>query len=103
MTSAFANQQPSQQSTTCRHPGENHACSSHLLHVIAQIMDDLPLAQKQAVFLTMCKGLAHREIAQRTRMPLRTIKTLINAGTRIRATISTPTGREARAANLKAA
>ena len=104
MISASVTQQPSQQSIVRNPSVENKACTSDVMHVIAQVMDELPLKQKQAVFLTMFKGLTHREIAQRTRIPIATVKTRIAAGTReIRAAISARAQREECTAELKAA
>ena len=86
------------------HSVENDACSSDLLHVISQIMDELPPAQKQAVFFTMFKGLTQREIARETRTPLGTIKTRIELGLRkIRSAMIARGSKQEWMANLEAA
>ena len=61
----ISNQQLSRQAAGIRHSDKNDACKSDLLHVIAQITDNLPAAEKQAVFLTMFKGLTHCDHARR--------------------------------------
>jgi DNA-directed RNA polymerase specialized sigma24 family protein len=101
MISAFPNQQFSPQ---CQNPVKNAACSSHLLHVIAQITDDLSKAEKQSVFLAMLKGLTRRELAPPTRFPLGTNKARSEVGTRkIRKSVSANGRQEEGAASLKAA
>jgi hypothetical protein len=90
MISAFPNQQLSPQ--------------SDLLHVIAQITDDLPNAEKQAVFLAMFKGLTRRVFAPPTRFPLGTNKARSGVRTRkIRKPVSANSPQAEGAATLKAA
>ena len=105
MISASVTQQPSQPFIPRKNPSvANKAWTSDLMHVIAQVIEELPLEQKKAVFLTMFKGLTHREIAQRTRIPIATVKACIAAGTReIRAAISARTQNEECATGLQAA
>jgi len=50
--------------------------------IIGRLMDKLPDAQKEAVYLAFYKGLTQREIAKVTGKPLGTIKTRLELGLR---------------------
>ncbi len=49
-------------------------------HILATILDSLPVAQKDAVELAYYKGMSQREIATHTHIPLGTIKTRLELG-----------------------
>lgn len=56
--------------------------SSDIRRILAEIMETLPPAQKEAVEMAFYKGMSQREIASRTNIPLGTIKTRLELGVR---------------------
>ena len=64
------------------HTAEADVCSSELRQIFAQVMDELPEAQREALSLNIYKGLSQREIAAKTGIPLGTIKTRLELAIR---------------------
>jgi RNA polymerase sigma-70 factor (ECF subfamily) len=56
--------------------------SADLRHILGNILETLPVAQKTAVELAFYKGMSQREIASFTKIPLGTIKTRLELGVR---------------------
>lgn len=57
----------------------------------ARALEQLPPAQRQVLVLTACHGLSHEEVAERTRMPLGTVKAHARRGLiRIREVLAEP-------------
>jgi RNA polymerase sigma-70 factor (ECF subfamily) len=56
--------------------------SSDIRHILANILETLPPAQKAAVELAFYRGMSQREIATYTGIPLGTIKTRLELGVR---------------------
>ncbi len=56
--------------------------AADIRHILADILETLPPAQKAAVELAFYKGMSQREIASHTNIPLGTIKTRLELGVR---------------------
>lgn len=64
------------------HTVENKACTADFLHMVVEIMDDLPPKQREVIHYVVFEGLTQREVARLTCAPLGTTKTRIELGLR---------------------
>ena len=72
-----------------------NASSHELREIFSKVIDELPDAQKEALFYNVYKGLSQREIAAKTKTPLGTIKTRLELAIRkVRSAILAQGGRE---------
>jgi RNA polymerase sigma-70 factor (ECF subfamily) len=72
-----------------------NASSSELRQIFTQVLDELPKAQREALFFNVYKGLSQREIAAKTGTPLGTIKTRLELALRkVRSAILAQGGRD---------
>jgi RNA polymerase sigma-70 factor, ECF subfamily len=72
-----------------------NASSNELRKIFSRILDELPEAQREALFFNVYKGLSQREIAAKTKTPLGTIKTRLELAIRkVRSAILAQGGRD---------
>jgi RNA polymerase sigma-70 factor (ECF subfamily) len=77
------------------HSADANASSNELRKIFSRILDELPEAQREALFFNVYKGLSQREIAAKTKTPLGTIKTRLELAIRkVRSAILAQGGRD---------